>query len=244
MDKKYIIAAKLFESLQLSTTISSNSDEDLITLNILSNLTDRQEILDKIIELLEPADNPEKRYLKAKALSWSSICRNKEAIQALELTLNDSKNENEFEHINHLVYYPLINNKNSIELRIHYSNLHKDLSDKYLKEYMFDEALENAILAYELTPFYPHIALQVIKCFVRRNELQNANLFYDEIMSGYYFNIDTKNLNEYESYSVDSFKKTILGHRKDLLNKINSGYVYKPKPRKNKFDKKKQELLK
>ena len=232
MDKKYIIATKLFESLQLSTTMSSKSDDDLITLNILSNLTDRQDILNKIIELIEPADNNEKRYLKAKALSWSNVYRNKEAIQALELALDDSKNENEFEYVNHLVYYPLINNKNLIELRIHYSNLHKDLSDKYLKEYMFDKALENALISYELTPFYSHIALQVIKCYVRRNELQNANLFFDKIMSGYYFNIDTKNLNKYESNSVDNFRKLILGHRKDLLNKINSGYVYKPKPRK------------
>ena len=97
MDKKYIIAIKLFESLQLSTTMSSKSDDDLITLNILSNLTDRQDILNKIIELIEPADNNEKRYLKAKALSWSNVYRNKEAIQALELALDDSKNENEFE---------------------------------------------------------------------------------------------------------------------------------------------------
>ena len=156
MDKKYIIATKLFESLQLSTTMSSKSDDDLITLNILSNLTDRQDILNKIIELIEPADNNEKRYLKAKALSWSNVYRNKEAIQALELALDDSKNENEFEYVNHLVYYPLINNKNLIELRIHYSNLHKDLSDKYLKEYMFDKALENALISYELTPFYSH----------------------------------------------------------------------------------------
>ena len=59
MDKKYIIATKLFESLQLSTTMSSKSDDDLITLNILSNLTDRQDILNKIIELIEPADNNE-----------------------------------------------------------------------------------------------------------------------------------------------------------------------------------------
>lgn len=67
----YIIAKKLFESLQLSFGFNYKTQtiEDLVVSDFLNNATNRQEILDKIIELLEPADNPEKRYLKAKALS-------------------------------------------------------------------------------------------------------------------------------------------------------------------------------
>ena len=75
MPDSFIIAKLLFSRLQLSSSIETDAYqiENDIAESIYESANSRQEILDKVIELLDPDDTPDKRYLKAKALSWSGV---------------------------------------------------------------------------------------------------------------------------------------------------------------------------
>lgn len=234
MADSFIIAKLLFSRLQLSSSVGMDASqvESDIAESIYESANSRQEILDKVIELLDPDDTPDKRYLKAKALSWSGVDRNREAIEALEKSIGDSVDSSNFSHMSHLYYFPEETNRNLVEMRIYFSGLHSQLVDKYLRDYQFDEALENAQIAYELTPFYTFSVIRVAECYIKRNELQNAKSFYEQVMADSYFNTNVSELSDLDKYFIESYKRVVSGHYKDLMLKIGRGYVYKPRPKK------------
>lgn len=233
MANDFLIANKLFQSLQLSFSVSSkDTEEDKVVRHILDSTSDRQVILDTVIDYIGFADTIEKRYLKAKALAWSGVHRNLEAIDALEIALLDEVSEEQFSNIKHSYYYPINEGKNKIEKRIYMSNMLRDLSNMYLKEYNFNKALLSALNAYEQTPFYAHVAIQVCICHIRNNDLSSAKIFYETVMMGSYYNTDTAKLSRIDTMHIEDYKKIIKNHYDDLVLKIERGYVYKPRPRK------------
>jgi len=235
IDNNYLIAKGLFESLQLSFGINNSVDSNIQTeINrVLNEAKSRQEILDKVIEFIGDANTIEKRYLLAKALSWSRVSKRSDAIIALNNTIQDKVNISDFSKTSHFVFYPYIEDKNLIEMNIYKSDLYFELSKKYAGEHQFEEALDAAIMAYNLTPFYAHSIINVCNCFVYLNELENAKLFYEEVMNSEYFNLKIKSLNNDQKQYLLNFKEIVSRYYDELLVKIKKGYIYKPRLKKD-----------
>ncbi len=220
------LAEQLFNTLLVSASFG-NSVLDKDVEYLLSQCKTRQEILDKIIELCGEPNTPKQRYLLAKAHAWSKVSHRKLAIKYLELYLNNDLYENNYKEHHHSLgdkYFSIEEEKN-----IHIAEICNYLGKAYEGEYEFDKALMYYKKELELTPFWPAAYCHVGGILIKQNKLIEAMDFYLRAKkSPYYKPVKYKDF--FGKTQTDStFKKVIDDHLADLKEKIDKGYVYKPR---------------
>ncbi len=189
---------------------------------------DRQTLLLRIIELAGNPDTPKQRYLLAKAYSWSHAEYRPQAIKYLNLYLNSDPYCGAYEN----VYIPEDKNNPSSWVspkNQHLSEMYSALGDAYLGEYMNQEALYAYQKANEYAPSFVGTYYAMANAYTHMNELEHAlDVFENAKNSPYYL---TRNW--YDKISGQNreitFWKSIDAGEKEIREKIERGYVYRPR---------------
>lgn len=225
------IAEELFDSLSMSTRIGTEKVKRQIEA-ILKQCPTRQDILNKVIELCGEPVTPRQRLLLAKVYASSSVEFRKLAIVNIEEYLNNPIYEDEYINRHHS-YADKTFSVNE-EKNIHISEMHCMLGKAYEGEYEFDKALTCYRKEQELTPFWPASYCHICSIFMKQNKLNEAmEVYLAAKRSPYYKPIKFKTVLG-DSYTEDTFKKVIDSHIIELQEKIDKGYVYKPRKNKGK----------
>ena len=221
------IAEILFSNLMLgaNTEIHSRKAQEKAK-TILASCSNRQEILDHIIMLIQGTENPRKRYLLAMAHGWSNVSHVDDTIKYVKLYLDNELYEPVYIHSHHSA--PGVELTPLDERNIHIADMLRYLGKAYEQKYDFDNALETYKQMHSLIPFYPGPYCHMCDIYIKKNELQIAlNLLKSAKKSIYYKPVRIKVFDK--SRTDDSFKKVIDKHITDIENKIEKGYVYKPR---------------
>ncbi|MFR2570942.1 MAG: hypothetical protein ACLS90_04465 [Clostridia bacterium] len=182
---------------------------------------ERQQVLLKIIDLIGDPKTPKERFIVAKTYAWSRAEYRNDAIQYLELYLN-----------NPLYKEAYINNgydtpeKNKLH---HLSEMYGYLGKAYIGEYDFDKALSTYEYMINIFPENPSAYMGKCETLIKQNELSKC---YDWLLNCKklpYYKLNKQNgKTEEENW----FHFTINRLIKDVKEKIDKGYIYRP--RKNK----------
>ena len=179
--------------------------------SILSSCKTRSEKLEKIAKLCEPAETSEDLYYISKSYVWAGAQYRTEAIKYL------------LEYIDAGGFWEgLPDEKISMDGYVfdqkagHISSAYADLAKCYEGEYEFDKALEAYQKAYELLPYSPASLIGVSTVYIKKNNLDNALTVLEEAKNSPYYNIP-------------DFSDVVDRHIIDVKNKIEKGYIYKPR---------------
>lgn len=149
------------------------------------------------------------------------------AIKHIQEYLNGSPYEEAYKNTHHLV----ANKPSSLdqEKDIHIAEMYKQLGKVYEAEYELDKALECYKKTRELVPFFVWTYCYICSILVKQNKLNEANNVYLEAKkSKYYKPIKYKDIFG-ESHIENTFKTVIDNKILELQQKIEKGYVYKPR---------------
>lgn len=216
------LALKLFETLSVSTGTLTVNEKRIID-GILRTCKDRQEVLNKVIEICGEPNTSQQRYIYAMAYSWSNKEYRRKAIKYLEMylmnPLYDDIYLNRFSYLNE----PTESRKDK-----HLISMHNALGEIYEKEYMFEEALANYEKSISLNPYNPLLYRKKVGVLIKIGKINEALIFLENVKKSKYY--ITNNL----YIPIDWFIKTIDELILDCKDKIENNYVYKP--RKSKID--------
>ncbi|MFI3171403.1 MAG: hypothetical protein R3Y58_03390 [Eubacteriales bacterium] len=171
----------------------------------------RIERIVKITELCIPADTNDKLYYAAKGFLYAGAQYRDKAIEYLEKLIaaggtwglmTDSVFEYDGETINQKT--------NNI------ASIHKDLGECYEADYRFDDALTQYCIANALVPSSTGYICSISNVYVKKNELTAALKVFNSAQQTIF-------------YSKDSFKEVIDRKILDIEQKIEKGYVYRPR---------------
>jgi tetratricopeptide (TPR) repeat protein len=220
------LAEELFNSLGLTFSSGGSSEKKQID-DILKQCETRQDVLNKVIELCGEPTKPRQRYLYAKAYAWSKVEYRKLAIKYLELYLKDELYEKEYKNHHHIFGDKQFSVEE--ERNIHLAAMYSSLGNAYEGEYEFDKAFNCYKKEQELAPFWPAPYCQMCAILIKKNELDEAmKLYLASKKSQYYKPFKFKSVLG-ETYTEDTFQKVIDSHISELQEKINKGYIYKPR---------------
>lgn len=100
------LALKLFETLSVSTGTLTGSEKRIID-DILRTCKDRQDVLNKVVEICGEPNTSQQRYIYAMAYSWSNKEYRRRAIKYLEMYLSNPLYEdiylNRFSYLNETI---------------------------------------------------------------------------------------------------------------------------------------------
>lgn len=222
------LAEKLFSTLSIGSTSVSNNKQIRA---ILKQCPTRQDILNKVIELCGNPITPRQRYILAKAYSWSKSEFRRQAILYIEQYLSNPLYNDAYKNLHHSSagkQFTLDEEKN-----IHISEMYSYLGKAYEGEYEFDKALVCFKKEQELAPFWPSPYCHICDVLVKQNKLNEAMKTYISARkSPYYKPIKYKDLLG-TSHTDDTFKKVIEAKIIELQEKLDKGYVYKPRKKKS-----------
>jgi tetratricopeptide (TPR) repeat protein len=185
---------------------------------------ERQQVLLKIIELIGDPTTPKQRFIVAKAYAWSRAGYRDKAIYYLKLYLNNPLYKEAYIHIK----FNVDDTPEKSKLH-HLSEMYGYLGKAYMGEYDFDNAL--SVYEYMIGKFPEDPPAYMGKCeaLIKKNELTKCyNWLLDCKKLPYYKLNKQYGKTEEENW----FHFTINRLLKDVEEKINKGYVYRP--RKNK----------
>lgn len=223
------LALKLFQTLSVGYSLTPTEQRKIDS--ILKTCTCRQDILNKVIELCGEPTTPKQRYIYAMAYSWSNKEYRKLAIYYLEKYLGNPLYDDVYRDCHHLLagkQFSLAEEKN-----IHLGNMYLELGKVYESEYEFDKALNCYQKGKELTPFWAFPICNIANILIKQNKLSDALLLVIESKNTkYYLPIKFKTELSNKIYVDDTFKKVIDNKLKDIEEKMENGYVYKPRKRK------------
>lgn len=212
----------VFEDRYVSDSVKQNVNA------AISNCTTRQEKLDVIVQLCSPATTSQRRYLQAIALAWSNKERRLDAITALRSYLLGDLYPEAYINIKHskvLGEYP--NEKD-----IHISTMYTYLGGILEKEYKFQEALDAYEKALKATPYRSTAYSNVAGILIKMNQKENALQIVERAKASEYYTV-------YHYIDIlgrectdREFVRSIDSLEKRIKEKIQNGYVYKPRPRK------------
>lgn len=182
---------------------------------------ERQQVLLKIIDLIGDPKTPKERFIVAKTYAWSRAEYRNDAIQYLELYLNNPLYKEAY--INNVYDTP---EKNKLH---HLSEMYGYLGKAYIGEYDFDKALSTYEYMINIFPENPSAYIGKCETLIKQNELSKC---YDWLLNCKklpYYKLNKQNgKTEEENW----FHFTINRLIKDVKEKIDKGYIYRP--RKNK----------
>ena len=182
---------------------------------------ERQQVLLKIIDLIGDPKTPKERFIVAKTYAWSRAEYRNDAIQYLELYLNNPLYKEAY--INNVYDTP---EKNKLH---HLSEMYGYLGKAYIGEYDFDKALSTYEYMINIFPENPSAYMGKCETLIKQNELSKC---YDWLLNCKklpYYKLNKQNgKTEEENW----FHFTINRLIKDVKKKIDKGYIYRP--RKNK----------
>lgn len=224
------LANDLFTSLGVGGTYTYPKETD----EILKKCHSRQEVLDKVLEYCIEADTPQKRYLLAKASSWSNAKYRKQSIYYITKYLNNELYEYQYKNISHFLncigydsFKATAQEKEETEKRIHISNIYQDLGKSCEGEYLFTDAKISYSKAVELTPFYAHCYIKLSQIYEKMNTLNEAMNVLISAKKSIYYPPYTYTDVLGKAYTDTTFKEVIDRYIKELQEKIDKGYVYK-----------------
>lgn len=178
---------------------------------------ERQQVLLKVIELIGEPNTSKERFIVAKAYAWSRADYRKQAIKYLNLYLNNE------------LYNEAINTNNfpsSQALQYHLSEMYGYLGKAYIGEYEFEKALST--YEYIINKFPNDSFAYIGKCevLIKQNKLLECRdwLLQSQKLPFYKLN-KTNGKTEEENH----FHFTLNRLLKDVENKINKGYIYRPR---------------
>lgn len=182
---------------------------------------ERQQVLLKIIDLIGDPKTPKERFIVAKTYAWSRAEYRNDAIQYLELYLNNPLYKEAY--INNVYDTP---EKNKLH---HLSEMYGYLGKAYIGEYDFDKSLSTYEHMINIFPENPSAYMGKCETLIKQNELSKC---YDWLLNCKklpYYKLNKQNgKTEEENW----FHFTINRLIKDVKEKIDKGYIYRP--RKNK----------
>ncbi|RKL63049.1 tetratricopeptide repeat protein [Thermoanaerobacteraceae bacterium SP2] len=226
-EKRLELAKALFNNLNLGTgddDDENNSNKE--ALKIIKQAKDRQEVLDKIIELCQDIENPVAYYLIGTAYTWKGAKYRTQAIPYLEkyvanpVEIEKAFYEREGEFIDGF--------SSGIVLSYVYSNLARC----YEGEYIFDKALEYYQKALELDPSVASKYIHLANIYVKMNNLDKAiEVMQNAKNSKYYKTIKKVSPVDGTTICDNSFIYVIDNYLQGLYEKKQKGYVYKPRKR-------------
>jgi len=195
---------------------------------VLSVCHSEQDILDRIIMLCSNYNTPRSRFLTAMAYVYSTKRYRKESIRYLLNYLNNPLYDDAWNNEKHNA-----NNTPTDEMNIHISEMYSLLGKAYEGEYMFDEALASFKTAIQFYPSCPLDIVNASKVIVKMNKLQDAMCFLENYRHTPYY-APKKTVSELDGtvYFDDWYKRAIDHAIMDVVEKINKGYVYRPRKRK------------
>lgn len=181
---------------------------------LLSNCTTRSEELEKIAELCIPAETPEELYLVSKAYVWAGAKYRQEAIKYL----NDYIAAGAFweglpDGQIQMKGYVFDQKAGNI------ASAWSDLGTCYEGEFEYEKAYHCFEKAFSILPYSPSNLVKMSNIFVKKNELSNALSVLQNAKSSIY-------------YKLPEFSSVIDKAILDVQGKINKGYVYKPRKKK------------
>lgn len=193
------LAERIFEYRTYQPYVKSCPDKDVK--RICMECKDIQDSLNKVIEYCEKPNTPKARYLYAITYAWSRVIYNERAIYYLEKYLSNE------------LYLKYASNQNA-KIQ-HLSEMYGYLIDCYVKDLKYDKALstcdyylENINIS-EISIYYKKADI-----FRRKNKLDIAINNFE--LAKKYTNNET---------DLEFIDRKI----KDLKNKIEKKYVFKPK---------------
>ena len=229
------LALQLFDTLNLGYDIDRKYKNKINKiLNSLKDSTgylDRQLLLNKIIELVGEPKTPKQRFIIAKSYAYSKVAYRKEAIKYLTLYLTNPLYEDEYKYHHHDIYGKTTNLEE--EKNIHIADMLQYLGKAYEGEYEFEKALICYQKEKDLIYFWPHSYCNLVKIYTKMNNLEEALKICKEAKKSiYYKNTRYKSELLEEYFTNDTFKIVINNLYKDTKEKIEKGYIYKPRKKK------------
>lgn len=214
------LALKLFETLSVSTSNLTNSEEKTINL-ILKKCNSRQDILNKVIEMCGAPITSKQRYIYAAAYAWSTKEYREKAIYYLELYLSNPLYEDIYLHRFRFYEQSIESRKND-----HLTTMYKYLAEIYEKEYIFDKALYNYEKMIEINPYNPGGYNGKVNVLIKMNKIDMALEFLQDVKKSKFY---AKN----KEYSPDNWlMKDIDNLICECIEKKNKNYMYKPRNKK------------
>lgn len=222
-NKNTEIAHYLFAKMSVGKSIPQKYEARVM--DIFNSCNSRQEVLNKIIELCSPGDTPEKRFLIAKAYAWSTAPYRKQAIKAIHEYLNNGLYEEEYINSHH--YFPWIGQVD--EEKFHISEMRFELGKAYEGEYMFLEAFNEYSSANKLIPYVYAYISAACNILIKMNDLNAALTYCEEFKKSPYYRLMKYSTPDGEEHFNSDFYDGINKKLEDIKEKINNGYVYKPR---------------
>lgn len=223
VDSNAILAHNIFNTLSVGRSLSQKEQDEVN--KAISGCSDRQEILNKIVELCSPANTSHRRYLVAIALAWSRVKYRKDAIIAINNYLDNPLYVEGYESRRYGRISGIIPNSKSM----HISEMLCYLGKAYEGEYLLEEAYEAFSRAYAETPYSTGCICDTIRVLTKLGRLESAKqLCLLARQSAYYRPYHGKTIDG-KTYIDSSFKKVIDNETADINKKIKEGYTYKPR---------------
>lgn len=193
----------------------SEKDEIDQELNLLlSDCTTRSEELIRIAELCIPAETPEELYLISKAYVWAGAKYRKTAIKYLEDYIAvgafwDGLPDGKIQMQGYIFDQKAGN----------IASVWTDLGNCYEGELEFEKAYHCFEKAFSLIPYSPSNVVKMANVLVKKNELNNALLILENAKDSNY-------------YKLLEFSSVIDKYILDIQEKIDRGYIYRPRKKK------------
>lgn len=179
-----------------------------------SKFPERQQVLLKIIDLIGEPSTPKERFIVAKAYAWSRADYRKKSIHYLEMYLHNE------------LYYGAMRDNTPESLQSHLSEMNDYLAKAYIGEYDFEKALN--IYQNMIKQFPNDVPSYIGKCevLIKQNKLDECHKWLTESKKLPYYKL---NKNYGETEPENWFYFTINRLLKDVNDKINKGYKYRPR---------------
>gem|GEM_PF-942019 len=227
-DSQNIDIAEQMLSFFIGIPVTHSSKDSLAKAkSIVQQCPTNQDVFNKIIELCGEPKTSRQRYILAEAYAISRVAFRKQAIYYLQLYLSNPPYEDAYIYSHHLVGH----RESSVEeeKNIHLGHMYDNLGKAYEGEYEFEKALECYKKELELTPFWP-VGYYCVACIlIKQGKMNEAmQVYLNAKLSPYYEPIKYKSPSG-DFYVDNVFKRVIDEHIAELQEKINRGYVYRPR---------------
>lgn len=213
------LAYKIFQTL--SVGYSYTYLEKLKINYILRNCKCRQDVLNKVIEVCGEPLTPFQRYIYAITYAWSNKEYRHLAIHYINWYLS-----NELWDGAYLNKYK-ISIQSSEEQKIdHLCNMYNYLFSAYIGVYDFDNALKTAEYTIQIDASNPQGYMAKCEVLIKLNKLNECKEWLEAQKKLPFYKFDKKHL---ETAPENWFYFTINRLLNDVNEKIEKGYVYKPR---------------
>lgn len=222
-EKRLELAEAVFDCLKLHTGGIDNKLRQKARI-IVEKAKNRQEVLDKVIELCQGIESQKAYYLIGTAYVWKGAKYRKQAITYLEKYLASPV------EIKKAFYEREGRMVDGFSSGVQLSYVYSDLAKCYEGDYIFDKALKYYKKALDLDYSVPSTYIHVAKLYVKMNDLDKAIELLEKAKKSKYYKPKKVTMPlDGKTYYDDTFKKVIDNYLEDLKKKKEKGYIYRPR---------------